>query len=201
MDKWFLQNILNHYMLIILFNRIYNCLFHLSSNCVVKGEGQMLNGTDRALQLKVVWDTSIFWRNDFVRCITFDIVNQACSQSSLVEFWSSRFIKNKIRKVKKKLSTVSPIICTYYMYIVRPQVEHITYKFQPERVISWVLTSGQHCKEGKKNQVYFICTCIMFIYKTTADKHIKIRDLCENVDEPVELLVLPGVWRTLDSDQ
>lgn len=59
---------------------------------------------------------------------------------------------------------------------------------------------GQHCKR-KKNQVYFICTCIMFIYKTTADKHIKIRDLCENVDEPVELLVLPGVWRTLDSDQ
>lgn len=99
MDKWFLQNILNHYMLIILLNRIYNCLFHLSSNCVVKG-GQMLNGTDRALQLKVVWDTSIFWRNDFVWCITFDIVNQACSQSSLVEFWSSRFIKNKIKKVK-----------------------------------------------------------------------------------------------------
>lgn len=41
----------------------------------------------------------------------------------------------------------------------------------------------------------------MFIYKTTPDKHIKIRDLCENVDEPVELLVLPGVWWTLDSDQ
>lgn len=41
----------------------------------------------------------------------------------------------------------------------------------------------------------------MFIYKTTPDKHIKIRDLCENVDELVELLVLPGVWRTLDSDQ
>lgn len=56
-------------------------------------------------------------------------------------------------------------------------------------------------QKGKQNQVYFICTCIMFIYKTTADKHIKIRDLCENVDEPVELLVLPGVWRTLDSDQ
>lgn len=56
-------------------------------------------------------------------------------------------------------------------------------------------------QKGKINQVYFICTCIMFIYKTTPDKHIKIRDLCENVDEPVELLVLPGVWRTLDSDQ
>lgn len=156
MDKWFLQNILNHYMLIILLNRIYNCLFHLSSNCVVKGEGQMLNGTDRALQLKVVWDTSIFWRNDFVWCITFDIVNQACSQSSLVEFWSSRFIKNKIRKVKK-LSTVSPIICmysTYYKYIVRPQVEHITYKFQPKKVISLVLTSGQHCKKEKKTSIF-----------------------------------------------
>lgn len=114
MDKWFLQNILNHYMLIILLNRIYNCLFHLSSNCVVKGEGQMLNGTDRALQLKVVWDTSIFWRNDFVWCITFDIVNQACSQSSLVEFWSSRFIKNKIRKVKKIIDSVS-----YYMYLLQ----------------------------------------------------------------------------------
>lgn len=161
----------------------------------------MLNGTDRALQLKVVWDTSIFWRNDFVWCITFDIVNQACSQSSLVEFWSSRFIKNKIRKVKKNYRQCLLLyVCTYYKYIVRPQVEHITYKFQPKRVISWVLTSGQHCKR-KKNQVYFICTCIMFIYKTTPDKHIKIRDLCENVDEPVELLVLPGVWRTLDSDQ
>lgn len=113
MDKWFLQNILNHYMLIILFNRIYNCLFHLSSNCVVKGEGQMLNGTDRALQLKVVFP-SIFWRNDFVWCITFDIVNQACSQSSLVEFWSSRFIKNKIRKVKKIIDSVS-----YYMYLLQ----------------------------------------------------------------------------------
>lgn len=56
-------------------------------------------------------------------------------------------------------------------------------------------------RRKKKNQVYFICTCIMFIYKTTPDKHIKICDLCENVDEPVELLVLPGVWRTLDSDQ
>lgn len=114
MDKWFLQNILNHYMLIILLNRIYNCLFHLSSNCVVKGECQRLRGTDRALQLKVVWDTSIFWRNDFVWCITFDIVNQACSQSSLVEFWSSRFIKNKIRKVKKIIDSVS-----YYMYLLQ----------------------------------------------------------------------------------
>lgn len=143
-------------MLIILLNRIYNCLFHLSSNCVVKGEGQMLNGTDRALQLKVVWDTSIFWRNDFVWCITFDIVNQACSQSSLVEFWSSRFIKNKIRKVKKKYRQCLLLyVCTYYKYIVRPQVEHITYKFQPKRVISWVLTSGQHCKKGKKKSSIF----------------------------------------------
>lgn len=138
-------------MLIILLNRIYNCLFHLSSNCVVKGEGQRLRGTDRALQLKVVWDTSIFWRNDFVWCITFDIVNQACSQSSLVEFWSSRFIKNKIRKVKKNYRQCLLLyVCTYYKYIVRPQVEHITYKFQPKRVISWVLTSGQHCKKEKK---------------------------------------------------
>lgn len=102
-------------MLIILFNRIYYCLFYLSSNCVVKGEGQRLRGTDRALQLKVVFP-SIFWRNDFVWCITFDIVNQACSQSSLVEFWSSRFLKNKIRKVKK-LSTVSPIICMYLLQV------------------------------------------------------------------------------------
>lgn len=73
----------------------------------------MLNGTDRALQLKVVFP-SIFWRNDFVWCITFDIVNQACSQSSLVEFWSSRFIKNKIRKVKKIIDSVS-----YYMYLLQ----------------------------------------------------------------------------------
>lgn len=200
MDKWFLQNILNHYMLIILLNRIYNCLFHLSSNCVVKGEGQMLNGTDRALQLKVVWDTSIFWRNDFVWCITFDIVNQACSQSSLVEFWSSRFIKNKIRKVKKFIDSVS-----YYMYLLQvySKTTGRTHYVQIPTTEGYQLSPDfrSTLQKGKKNQVYFICTCIMFIYKTTPDKHIKIRDLCENVDEPVELLVLPGVWRTLDSDQ
>lgn len=200
MDKWFLQNILNHYMLIILLNRIYNCLFHLSSNCVVKGEGQMLNGTDRALQLKVVWDTSIFWRNDFVWCITFDIVNQACSQSSLVEFWSSRFIKNKIRKVKKIIDSVS-----YYMYLLQvySKTTGRTHYVQilTKEGYQLSLDFRSTLQKGKQNQVYFICTCIMFIYKTTPDKHIKIRDLCENVDEPVELLVLPGVWRTLDSDQ
>lgn len=200
MDKWFLQNSLNHYMLIILLNRIYNCLFHLSSNCVVKGEGQMLNGTDRALQLKVVWDTSIFWRNDFVWCITFDIVNQACSQSSLVEFWSSRFIKNKIRKVKKIIDSVS-----YYMYLLQvySKTTGRTHYVQIPTKEGYQLSLDfrSTLQKGKKNQVYFICTCIMFIYKTTPDKHIKICDLCENVDEPVELLVLPGVWRTLDSDQ
>lgn len=149
MDKWFLQNILNHYMLIILLNRIYNCLFHLSSNCVVKGEGQMLNGTDRALQLKVVWDTSIFWRNDFVWCITFDIVNQACSQSSLVEFWSSRFIKNKIRKVKKIIDSVS-----YYMYLlhVYSKTTGRTHYVQIPTTEGYQLRS--HCKRKKKSSIF-----------------------------------------------
>lgn len=41
----------------------------------------------------------------------------------------------------------------------------------------------------------------MFIYQITADKHIKIRVVFGNVGEPIELLVLPGVWPTLDSDQ
>lgn len=41
----------------------------------------------------------------------------------------------------------------------------------------------------------------MFIYQITADKHIKTRAVCGNVGEPIEQLVLPGVWPTLDSDQ
>lgn len=54
-------------------------------------------------------------------------------------------------------------------------------------------------QKGKKiKYISYAHASCLFI---TADKHIKIRDLCENVDEPVELLVLPGVWRTLDSDQ
>lgn len=151
MDKWFLQNILNHYMLIILLNRIYNCLFHLSSNCVVKGEGQMLNGTDRALQLKVVWDTSIFWRNDFVWCITFDIVNQACSQSSLVEFWSSRFIKNKIRKVKKIIDSVS-----YYMYLLYSKTTGRTHYVQIPTKEGYQLSLDfrSTLQKGKKSSIF-----------------------------------------------
>lgn len=40
----------------------------------------------------------------------------------------------------------------------------------------------------------------MFIYKMIFDKYIKICDLCENVDELVELFVLLGVWWILDFD-